>query len=159
MSEVALIYLKGLFEGIKRRVEELKGKLPPTINELKSKEIFQLKSIIEDYNSPCSQLLSYSSEYPEITKLYLPHISDDFLYYIAPSGKTLKITLYEVGEAISTLDKIENTCYALLNVLEFLLKPKIPPSTITQLGLLKKELKELEDEIEPEISNNTNSYC
>ncbi|MEM2179119.1 MAG: hypothetical protein QW272_09910 [Candidatus Methanomethylicaceae archaeon] len=148
-----LTYLKSLAEGIEKDAKKLKEKFPPDIDKFESKEISQLKRIIEDYNSLRSQLLSHSSEYPEIAKLPLPYISNDFLY---STTKTLKITLYysDMGEAISTLNRIENICHALIDALEILLKPQIPSSITTKLSSLRKELEEMENKIEPEISNN-----
>ncbi|MEM2554641.1 MAG: hypothetical protein QXW69_05120 [Nitrososphaerota archaeon] len=155
-SVTILTYLKSLAEGIEKNAKELKEKFLHTIPE--EEDIFQLKRIIEDYDSFRSQLPNYSSEYTEIAKLSLPYISNDFLYTtdLFTGKRILKITLsfFEIGEAISTLNKIKNICHAFVNALEILLKPQISPHVITQLASLRKELKELENKIEPEISNN-----
>lgn len=143
-SVTILTYLKSLAEGIEKNAKELKEKFPPDINKLESKEIFQLKRIIEDYNSLRSQLFSHSSECLEIAKLPLPYISDDFLYNTTSTGKTLKITLYssDVGEAISTLNRIENICHALISVLESIISP-LTLEEKAKLEPLKEELSKI----------------
>jgi hypothetical protein len=57
----------------------------------------------------------------------------------------------EIDEALSILEAMGRRCSALLKSLEVLLKPEIPLNVTTQLGLLKEEIKKIQDELEPAI--------
>jgi hypothetical protein len=153
MTESKQIIVKAILT----RAKELKGslkRLKEQIGNLSNtsdfRNIFYLKSLLEEYNDVCSQFLTTLEE----SSLYslLPYVSLDFLYHkpsiesVPPSLKSYLSSL-DVDVALSMLEQAERGCSIITSVCESLLKPRIPQDSLDKLSQLWDEVEKIEKEL------------
>ena len=153
MAESKQITIKAILNDAKKLKESLKL-LKEQISSLRDtsgfKNIYTLKSLLEDYNSLRNHFLSILKE----SNLYnvLPYISLDFLYLkpvIGPASPSLKLYLSQsdIDMALSMVEKAERGCFIIISVCESLLKPKVPQESLDRLHQLWDEVKRVEKEL------------
>jgi hypothetical protein len=151
-----LSFIKSFTESLEKDIKELEIKLENCRKSSKSfNEMHLLEKVINDYQLLCVKINSLPTpEREQFSFLsdFLSYISKDFLMNKSRPGE-LKISLWEneIDKALSILGVMRRRCHALLASLEKLLKPEIPLNVTTQLGLLKEEIKKIQDELEPAI--------
>jgi hypothetical protein len=155
-SFALLFFIKSFTENLEKDIKELKIKLENCKeNSEDFYELPLLEKVIDDYNILCTRINSLS-EIDQFSSLsyFLSYIPKNIL--MEKDRPELKTRLLgglrnEIDEALSILEAMRRRCSALLRSLEVLLKPEIPLNVTTQLGLLKKEIKKIQDELEPAI--------
>jgi hypothetical protein len=151
-SFTILSFIKSFTESLEKDIKGLEIKLESCkrVPIQSFHEVSLLEKVIDDYQLLCVRINSL----PEMNQFssFLSFISKDFLMDKSRPGK-LKISLWgdEINEGLSILGVMRRRCHALLASLEKLLKPEIPLNVTTQLGLLKEEIKKIQDELEPAI--------